>query len=123
MRGGGCAGFAALLAVPTGSEAAGRAATASSISAVAGSDGLEVHRGRVLMRVTALTDEIIRVRIARDGLLPEDASWAVLPAMRAHRATVTPLDNGFATSAIRVTVDPSSLALTIVDLTGKVITA
>ncbi|MFL6758437.1 MAG: TIM-barrel domain-containing protein [Sphingomonas sp.] len=90
---------------------------------MARADGLEVHRGRVLMRVTAVTDQIIRVRIARDGILPEDASWAVLPAMRAHHAAVTPLDDGFATNAIRVTVDPSSLALTVADLSGKVISA
>jgi len=86
-------------------------------------DGVEARDGRVLVRVTALTDQIIRVRIARDGVMPEDASWAVLPDIRAHRAAVTPLANGFATSAIRVAVDPASLALTITDSAGKVIAA
>lgn len=86
-------------------------------------DGIEARHGRVLMRVTALTDQIVRVRIARDGVMPENSSWAVLPAMRAHRAAVTPLENGFATGTIRVAVDPARLALTITDLTGKVIAA
>ncbi|MEA3080708.1 MAG: alpha-glucosidase, partial [Sphingomonadales bacterium] len=53
-------------------------------------DGIEARQGRVVMRVTALTDQILRVRIARDGVLPEDASWAVLPAMRAQHAPVKP---------------------------------
>ena len=34
------------------------------------------------MRITALTDSIVRVRIARDGKFPEDASWAVPAAVR-----------------------------------------
>src|SRR5258708_17822298 len=84
-------------------------------------DGIEARRGRVLMRVTALTDQIVRVRIARDGVLPEDASWAVLPAMRAQRAPVRPLQSGFATAAIQAVVDPASLGLTITDASGKVI--
>ena len=42
-------------------------------------DGIEVRRGDTVMRVTALTDDILRVRIARGGTFPEDASWAVLP--------------------------------------------
>src|SRR5690242_390922 len=120
-----CACFALFLAAATPS----RAQMANTLSEPAASvvsprgDGFEVRRGRVLMRVTALASEIIRVRIARDALLPEDASWAVLPEMRAHHVTVTPLANGFATEAIHVVVDPNSLALTITDLSGKVITA
>ena len=86
-------------------------------------DGIEARRGHVLMRVTALTDQIVRVRIARDGVLREDASWAVLPAMRAQRAPVRLLQNGFATAVIRAVVDPASLALTITGLSGKVIVA
>lgn len=73
------------------------------------------------MRITALTDQIVRVRIARDGVRPEDASWAVLPEMRTHHVAATPVTNGFATGAIRVAVDPSSLALTVTDLSGKII--
>ena len=82
-------------------------------------DGVDARRGPVLLRVAALTDEIIRVRIAREGALPEDASWAVLPDMRARHAAVTPIDNGFATRALRVTVDPGTLKINVTDPNGK----
>lgn len=86
-------------------------------------DGLELHAGNVLMRVTALTDSIVRVRIGRDGKLPEDASWAVLPEMRAASTKVMPTPDGFRTAALVVHVDPTTLALTVTDPAGKVITA
>ena len=86
-------------------------------------DGLQVRRGPLLMLVTALTDEIVRVRIGREGTLPEDSSWAVLPEMRARHAVVAPLQNGFATRDLRVIVDPASLSLTVTDPSGKPIVA
>jgi len=86
-------------------------------------DGLEARRGALLLRVTALTNEIIRIRLGRDGELPEDASWAVIPQMRSHSAPVTAMENGFATRALRVAIDPATLALTVTDLAGKVIVA
>lgn len=86
-------------------------------------DGIELRRGPLLMRVTALTDSILRVRIGRDGALPEDASWAVLPAMRAASTPVTPTADGFRTAAMVVRVEPKTLALTVTDLDGKIITA
>jgi alpha-glucosidase len=86
-------------------------------------DGVDVRRGPVLLSVTALTDEIVRVRIARDGSLPEDASWAVLPEMRARGAAVTPLGNGFATRSLRVTVNPKTLQINVTDPQGKPIVA
>ncbi|HEX3423978.1 MAG TPA: TIM-barrel domain-containing protein [Sphingomicrobium sp.] len=87
------------------------------------SDGLQARRGPLLLRVTALTDEIVRVRIGRDGALPEDSSWAVLPQMRARHAVVSPLQSGFETGALRVTIDPASLSLTVADRSDKVIIA
>src|SRR5579875_2310767 len=56
---------------------------------VARADGLEVRRGALLMRVTALTDSTIRVRIAPGGTLPEDASWAVPAKVRTEHVAVT----------------------------------
>ena len=115
--------FALVLATAPAAVRAGQVQTGESSSFVESTGRLEVRNGRVLMSVTALTDQIVRVRIVRDGALPEDASWAVLPAMRAHHAPMTHLANGFATGAIRVAVDPSNLALTVKDLSGKTIVA
>ena len=49
-------------------------------------DGIEIQAGSATLRITALRDDIIRVRIA-PGPLPEDASWAVLPAARTNPST------------------------------------
>ena len=86
-------------------------------------DGMEVRRGPLLVRVTALTDQIIRVRIGRDGRLPEDASWAVLSSMRAGRVRITPVPDGFVTDALRVTLEPATLKLRVTDRSGKPIVA
>ena len=46
------------------------------------------------MQITALRDDIIRVRVGPAGQLPEDASWAVLPSSRTSTVNVTPESNG-----------------------------
>ena len=79
MRNGAWAYFASLLtALPTVALAADAPPAAASSAIVPRVDGLEVRHGRALMQVTALTDQVVRIRIARAGVLPEDASWAVL---------------------------------------------
>ena len=100
-----------------------QAATPPAAGMTAETDGVEARLGETVMRVTALTDSIIRVRIARDGVFPEDASWAVPHAMRARRAAVTATADGFRTAALIAHVDPKTLALTVTDPAGKVITA
>jgi len=99
------------------------AAPAVTAAATQRSDGIELRRGEIVMRVTALTDSILRVRIGRDGKLPEDASWAVLREMRAASVKATPTADGFRTRTLVVHVDPATLALTVTDPAGKVITA
>src|SRR5579884_614684 len=86
-------------------------------------DGFEVRRGPLILGVTALTDDIVRVRIGRNGTLPEDASWAVLPEMRARRAAIHHTGTGFATRVLRVSVDPRTLELMVTDPSGKTIIA
>jgi alpha-glucosidase len=86
-------------------------------------DGVEVHRGALLMRVTAITDNILRVRIGRDGALDEDASWAVPADVRARHAPVNTGLDGFATASLRVHVDRRTLRLTVEDLSGRIISA
>ncbi len=85
-------------------------------------DGVDAHRGAVLLSVTALSDTILRVRIARDGTLPEDASWAVPHDWRARSVPVEAAADGFATAALRVHVR-SDLGLAIEDKAGHVIVA
>ena len=76
-------------------------------------------------QITALRDDVLRVRIVRSGAFPEDASWAVLPDARTSSVTVTPeitsTSAGFHTSALRVVVDRKTLRMTIFDRAGNVL--
>ena len=76
-------------------------------------------------QITALRDDVLRVRIVRSGGLPEDASWAVLPNARTSAVIVapemTPTSAGFHTSALRVVVDRKTLRMTIFDPAGNVL--
>ncbi|MHB8285534.1 MAG: glycoside hydrolase family 31 protein [Caulobacteraceae bacterium] len=85
--------------------------------------GAEWARGAMRLRVEALTSDILRVRLAPDGVWAEDASWAVSPQIRHDRGAVTATADGFATSTMRVHVDPQNGALTVTNLAGQVITA
>ncbi|MDB5710124.1 MAG: alpha-glucosidase, partial [Sphingomonas bacterium] len=105
---------AVLLLAPIAGQAA--PAPAAPVSAVR--DGVELRQGDAVLRVTALSDTILRVRIARDGRLPEDASWAVPATMRAHTIAVRGTADGFATAALLVHVTPD-LQLTVTDLQGR----
>ncbi|MBO9624323.1 MAG: DUF5110 domain-containing protein [Sphingomonas sp.] len=109
-------GFGATVAHAAAAQGASASAPAR---IVARADGAEARQGALLLRVTALTDSILRVRIGRDGTLPEDASWAVPAAMRAQSTRVTPAPDGFATPALRVRIDPATLALRIEDSAGR----
>ncbi len=113
--------LAALLLV-SAPAAFARPADPGAAALTARTNGIDARRGPVLMRVTALTDEVLRVRVARDGTLPEDASWAVLPERRAHAVPVQPTATGFATAALAVEIGPD-LRLTVKDAQGRVIVA
>ncbi|SDA24598.1 TIM-barrel domain-containing protein [Sphingomonas sp. NFR15] len=84
-------------------------------------DGIVVRDGAVLWRVTALTDQILRVRIAPTGTLPEDASWAVPSDVRRHSVAVTPRADGFTTRQLSVRVAGGRLI--VADLAGGIISA
>ncbi|HEU4499923.1 MAG TPA: TIM-barrel domain-containing protein, partial [Sphingomicrobium sp.] len=81
--------------------------------------GAEMSNGSATIRVIALTDSILRVRVARGGDFPEDASWAVPAEVRAKSVPVQPLANGFETAALSVAIDPGTLALTVSDRQGR----
>jgi alpha-glucosidase len=88
-------------------------------------NGIEVQSGKAIVQVLALRDDVLRVRVARDGELPEDASWAVLPAARQQRVSVTSESSdatvGFRTKSLRVRIERTTLCLSVMDLAGAVL--
>jgi len=86
-------------------------------------NGIEALTTSQRIRVTALTDSIIRVRIARDGKFDEDASWAVSPAIRHETVPVTMTDDGFRTKSVVVRVNPNTFQVSLTDIAGKAIVA
>jgi alpha-glucosidase len=88
-------------------------------------NGIALHSGSAVMEVTALRDDVIRVRVGPEGTLPEDASWAVLPEARTAKVTVTGANGGnavgFKTAKLIVSVDRATMALKVTDLDGHVI--
>src|ERR1700729_3021029 len=90
-------------------------------------DGADIHSGSWFMRVTALTDDILRVRAAAARDLPEDASWAVPGEMRGRSVHVTVKQNAdsvdFKTATLAVRIERSPLRLIVSDLAGHGISA
>ena len=88
--------------------------------------GVEVHAGTVLMHVDVLKPDVLRVRVSPDGVLQEDASWAVLPQARKSgllvHPEITPAEVSFTTPALKVRIERSPLRLIVEDLQGNVIT-
>ncbi len=82
--------------------------------------GVTARSGGQVMELTALRDDILRVRVWPEGHQPENASWAVLPAALRSQASVTPETAGFSTTKLRVAIGPG-LALTVSDLGGHVL--
>ena len=83
-------------------------------------DGITVTAGGVTLKIKRSRDDILRVRMWRADAVPEDASWAVLPASRTSSVAVIAEPQGFATHALRVRVD-EHLQLTVTDLQGNVL--
>ncbi|MDQ2835251.1 MAG: DUF5110 domain-containing protein [Acidobacteriota bacterium] len=89
------------------------------------SDGLQVTSGSAIEQITALRDDILRVRITPRGSMPEDASWAVLETSRQSSVRVapdtTPEHVGFRTHSLIVLLDRKTMRLTVSDLSGKIL--
>ena len=103
------------------------AAQAAVADIIVRSDGADIRSGSWFMRVTALTDDIVRVRAAAAGDLPEDASWAVPEKMRGRTVPVTVKQNAdgvdLKTATLAVRIERSPLRLIVSDLAGHVISA
>jgi alpha-glucosidase len=113
------ASVALAIALVPAASASAQPAAAATMAALP--SGLNVHNGGLALQVTALTDSILRVRIAQRGALPEDASWAVPAAMRAASVSVRRTSDGFATGALAVHIDPATLRFTVTDSSGKLL--
>lgn len=88
-------------------------------------NGVEVRSGAMHERITALREDVLRIRVWRGENPPEDASWAVLPRARAASAAVTAgsasAHPGFRTRALSVEIDPDTLEFTIRDGNGTIL--
>src|SRR6202000_468519 len=88
-------------------------------------NGIEIRRENAVMQITALREDVLRIRIGTQGHLPEDASWAVLADARLASVPVSVDDDttavGFRTAALRGRVERTSLRLQIHDLQGLVV--
>jgi alpha-glucosidase len=98
-----------------------RIALESVTAAKALPNGIELQSGPATIQIVAMRQDIIRIRIAPTSTLPEDASWAVVPASRT--ATVPVQANGdgtgFKTAALQVKVERNPLRILVQDLDGK----
>ena len=115
-----CAGAQTLPANPVG------VASFSSVSSAAPlANGVELHDGRLVMQITALRDDVLRIRASGTGVLPEDASWAVLAEARSASVSVSQDSDeksvGFHTASLRVSVDRANGLMTVKDAAGQVL--
>jgi alpha-glucosidase len=83
-------------------------------------NGVTATSAGTTLQVTALRDDILRVRVWKGDAVPEDASWAVLPSARTSSVKTVPEPRGFATTQLRVTLD-EQLRLKVADLAGNVL--
>ena len=75
--------------------------------------------------ITALRDDVLRIRVGRSGTLPEDASWAVLNESRHSAVSVQREDSdnavGFRTARLQVSVRRADLRISVRDGGGVLI--
>jgi alpha-glucosidase len=88
-------------------------------------NGITVQAGQLREQITALRDDVLRVRIWRGNIPPEDGSWAVLPGARQSAVPATMESDqdhfGFRTHDLTVQVDKRSLQLTVRDQAGHIL--
>lgn len=82
--------------------------------------GTQVSANGLTIEITALRDDILRVREGKDGHMPEDSSWAVVPSSRTASIAVVQDPHGFHTKDLRIAIDPD-LRITVSDLNGHIL--
>jgi alpha-glucosidase len=106
------------LLLPTGGFATSQSPAADGVEHT--NAGIEVSSSSDTLRVDALRNDVLRVRLYPVGHPAEDASWAVLPQSRTAHISVTPTSDGFRTSSLIVRITPD-LKLTVTDLEGHML--
>jgi alpha-glucosidase len=88
-------------------------------------NGIEIHDGALTMCITALRDDVLRIRASRTAALAEDSSWAVLPEARTAAIAVAQDNNetavGFHTSSLRVVMNRATGLMTLLDASGSIL--
>jgi alpha-glucosidase len=88
-------------------------------------NGITVENAACTEQITALRDDVLRIRLWRGSNPPEDASWAVLTEARSSAVPVVEANGpdffGFRTRSLLVKVDRQTLEVTIEDLSGKIL--
>jgi alpha-glucosidase len=88
-------------------------------------NGIDIQTADARLRIVALREDVLRITVAHGSALPEDASWAVLPASRHSSVPVAIKASsshfGFHTHALVVEVDKKTLQITVRDSSGKVL--
>jgi len=83
-------------------------------------NGVTAISAGMTLQVTALRDDILRVRVWKGDAVPEDASWALLSSARISSIQTVAEPHGFATKQLRVILD-DQLRLKITDLVGNIL--
>jgi alpha-glucosidase len=97
------------------------------IRAAPESHSARAHDDRLQMEVTALNEDVLRVRISARDTMAEDASWVVPTELRARTLTLQPSQSGgateFHTQHLNVRIESAPLRLIVSDLSGHLISA
>ena len=98
-------------------------APAGAVSALP--NGIVIRSGDLHEEITALRDDVLRIRAWRGDKAPEDASWAVLASVRRASVPVTATSSadgyGFRTKGLVVGVDQQTLEITVRNTAGDIL--
>lgn len=118
---------AACIATLSFGAAAASAASAPATTFNLQPDGLSAQQGPLQLRVTALSDDLLRIRVAPNGRWGEDASWVVSQERRQHSLRVQPYvganSSGFRTAHLIVRIERTPLRLIIENAAGQLLSA
>jgi alpha-glucosidase len=105
----------------------GLMAAASVLRAEPESHSARAHDDRLQMEVTALNEDVLRVRISPRDKPAEDASWVVPTELRARTLAIQPTQSAgateFRTQHLNVRIESAPLRLTVADSNGHLISA